>query len=314
MTEHEKDSDDIPRSEQRPTRVAPELTREEPAPHEAFFWRRAARWGSARGPDWFVKYAPPVIGWAAAALVPSARAAVRRNLHRVRGPAPPLQDTRDVLSTFGTYASCLAEVLSNESPTGPKRPNACVLGERFVRSALRDRRGMVLVTAHTAGWEIVGPLLGRSFGLDMMLVTHAEPNAAAGALQDQARRRSGVSIAHVGDPLASLPLLRHLRGGGVVALQLDRMVPGMRTRTVPLLGAFGELPEGPFRLAQVSGAPIVPIFCARRGHRDYLIRAFEPRRLERRASEDAVDEAAAHPAASMTAFLKQHPTQWFQFG
>lgn len=173
---------------------------------------------------------------------------------------------------------------------------------------------MVLVTAHTAGWEIVGPLLGKSFGLDLMLVTHAEPNAKAGQLQDDVRRRSGVSIAHVGDPLASLPMLRHLRGGGVVALQLDRMVPGMRTRPVPLLGGHGEVPEGPFRLAQLSGAPIVPIFCARRGYRDYLIRAFEPRQIERRATDAMIDEAAAHAAACMTEFLREHPTQWFQFG
>lgn len=303
----------IPQSEER-VRAAPEQTRNEAAPHESLFWRRAAQWGSTRGPEWWLKYGPPLFGWAAAAFVPSARNAVRRNLHRVRGPASSIRDARDVLSTFGTYASCLAEVLSNDAPSGPKKPRACVLGERFVRSVVRERRGMVLVTAHTAGWEIVGPLLGKSYGLDLLLVTHAEPNAKAGRLQDEARRRAGVSIAHVGDPLASLPLLRHLRAGGVVALQLDRVVPGMRTRSVPLLGLEGELPEGPFRLAQLSGAPIVPIFCARRGHREYLVHVFEPRRLERRASEAAVDEAAAHVAACMTAFLRAHPTQWFQFG
>lgn len=173
---------------------------------------------------------------------------------------------------------------------------------------------MVLVTAHTAGWEIVGPLVGESFGLELMIVTHAEPNAEAGRIQDDARRRSGVAIAHVGDALASLPLLRHLRRGGVVALQLDRMVPGMRTRSVPLLGGRGMIPEGPFRLAQLSGAPIVPVFCARRGHRDYRIDIFEPRRIGRRATDAVIDEAAAHAASCMTGFLREHPTQWFQFG
>lgn len=239
---------------------------------------------------------------------------MRRNLHRVRGPASPLRDTRDVLSTFGTYASCLAEVLSNDGPDGPKKPRAYVVGERFVRSVVRERRGMILVTAHTAGWEVVGPLLGASYALDLVLVTHAEPEARAGRLQDEARRRSGVSIAHVGDPLASLPLLRHLRAGGVVALQLDRVVPGMRTRPAPLLDSDGELPEGPFRLARLSGCPIVPVFCARRGYREYFVQVFEPRYLERHASEAVIDDVAAHVGACMTRFLREHPTQWFQFG
>lgn len=299
------------KDEARP--AGPEPTHGEAAAHEGLFWRRAARWG-AHGPEWWLKIGPPFFGWAAAACVPSARRAVRRNLERLRGPASPLRDAREVLETFGNYASCLAEVLSNGAPAGPRRPDALVVGERHVRDAVSERKGIVLVTAHTAGWDIVGPLLGEAYGLDLVLVTHPEPDARAGQLQDEARRRAGVSIAHVGDPLASLPLLHHLRQGGVVALQLDRIVPGMRTRAAPVLGAEGAVPEGPLRLAQLSGAPILPIFCARRGHREYLVEAFEPRRLPRRATEAEIDAAAAHVAACMTSFLRAHPTQWFQFG
>lgn len=289
-------------------------THEKAAAHEGLFWRRAARWGS-HGPEWWLKFGPPVFGWAAAACVPSARRAVLGNLRRIRGAASPWRDARDVLSTFGTYASCLAEVLSNDAPGGPRKPRALVLGERFVRAAMREQTGMVLVTAHTAGWDVVGPLLGKTYGVDLLLAIHAEPNAAAGRIQDEARRRAGVSIAHVGgDPLSSLPLLHHLRAGGVVGLQLDRIASGMRTRAVSVLGEKVELPEGPFRLAQFSGAPIVPIFCARRGHREYLIVAFEPRRLPRRASDSAIDDVAGYVASCMMCFLREHPTQWFQFG
>jgi KDO2-lipid IV(A) lauroyltransferase len=295
-----------------------EHTHDEVAPHKALFWRRAARWGSTRGPEWWLKYGPQVFGWAAAALVPSARRAVQANLRRVRGPSSTVHDVRDVLDTFGTYASCLAEALSNTGDRAPRHPTALVVGERFARHVVRDaeraKTGIVLVTAHTAGWDVVGPLLGRTYGLNMLMVTRQEADASAGKLQDEARRRIGVTVAHVGDPLASLPLLRHLRDGGVVGLQLDRIVPGMRTRAAPVLGMNGAVPEGPFRLAQLSGAPILPIFCARRGHREYLVHAFEPRRLERRATEAAIDEAAQHVGECMTRFLRAHPTHWFQFG
>lgn len=291
-----------------------EPTHDAAGTHESAFLRRAARWG-ASGPEWWLRFGPPVFGWMAAGLLPSARQAVLKNLVRVRGPASSLQNTRDVLATFGAFASCITEVLSNESPRGPKRPNALVIGERYVREAVKERRGLVLVTAHTAGWDIVGPLLGKTYGLDLVLVTHAEPDARAGEIQDAARRRAGVAIARVGDdPLSSLPLLRHLQKGGVVALQLDRAVPGMRTRKAPLLGTEGELPEGPFRLAALSGAPMLPIFCARRGHREYLVEVCEPVRLSRRATDRDLDAAAAQVAASLTRFLRAHPTQWFQFG
>jgi KDO2-lipid IV(A) lauroyltransferase len=285
-----------------------------PHGHERVFWRKLAHWGASRGPEWWVRYSPPVFGWAAALLVPSARRAVLANLHRIRGEASPVRDARDVLATFSTYASCLAEVLSNDAAQGPRTPRATIYGERFLKQAFAARRGAVLVTAHTAGWDSVGPLLARDYGLDVMLVMQPEPDHRSRALHDHARRRAGVVIAHVGDdPLASLPLLRHLRSGGVVALQLDRAADGMRMRRVSLLGRTGAIPEGPLRLAQMSGAPLLPVFCARAGYRDYVIEAFEPVHVDRHASEAALSAAAEHLAAAMTSFLRAHPTQWLKF-
>ncbi len=192
-----------------------------------------------------------------------------RNLHRIRGPAPLATDTRDVLATFGNYASCLAEVLSNDAEGGPRAPETTIHHEEYEHNAMKLHRGIIMVSAHTAGWESVGPVLARDQGLRMMIVMQAEPDERAQSLQDEARRRAGVTIVHAGDdPLAALPLLRHLRSpGGVVALQLDRFANGMRTREVDFLGRRTAIPEGPLRLAQVSGAPIVPVFCARVGFR-----------------------------------------------
>src|SRR5262249_540728 len=114
-------------------------------------------------------------------------------------------------------------------------------------------------------------------------------------------------------PLASIALAHHLRAGGVVALQLDRYLPGMRTRRVRLFDAEGGIPEGPIRLAQATGAPLLPVFCAREGHRRYVIEAFEPVVVERGARAAALDAAAQHLATSMTRFLRAHPTQWFHW-
>ena len=48
--------------------------------HDALFWRKLAHWGASKGPEWWVRYSPPVFGWAAAMLVPEARRAVIANL------------------------------------------------------------------------------------------------------------------------------------------------------------------------------------------------------------------------------------------
>jgi KDO2-lipid IV(A) lauroyltransferase len=249
----------------------------------------------------------------AAACVPPARQAIARNLRRVRGEASPLRDAVDVGRTFAAYAACLAEALS----FGEKRrtlPRATIYGEPNILAAMARRRGIIFATAHTGGWEAVGPLLSRDHNLDVMLVMEAERDEAARRLHDEAREARGHKVVHVGaDPLASLPLLRHLRAGGVVALQMDRKPQGMRTRAVKLFGNPDGMPEGALRLSQLTGAPIVPMFAARTGYCEYFVKVFSPIVVARDATEAELDASAQKIADAMTAFVRARPTQWFHF-
>jgi KDO2-lipid IV(A) lauroyltransferase len=277
------------------------------------FWRSLARAGAAHGPEWFVRYSPPLIGLAACALARGPRERVARNLRRVQGRKPPVREAADVVRTFATYASCLAEILGAGSPRA-RMPSALISGERHFLDARRDGRGVIFATAHTAGWETVGPLLQRDHDIRLMIAEERERDAAARAIQDEARRATGLLVAHVGkDPLSALPLAQHLRGGGVVALQVDRAPPGMRARRVRLFGAEGAIPEGPLRLAMVTGAPILPIFAARTGYREYEVVAHAPVRLSRRATDAELDAAAQALADAMQSFVRARPTQWFHF-
>jgi len=275
--------------------------------------RRLAHAGAAHGPEWFVRRSPAVIGLASAVLVPKARRAVRANLRRVRGEASPARDAVDVARTFVTYAECLTEVLSNGSKNA-ELPRATIHGTNNVDEVFRSTRGVVLVTAHTAGWELVGPILGRDVGRELVIVTEAERDARAGAVQDGARKEGGVQVVHGGDSFASLSLLRALRRNAVVAIQVDRAPRGMKTRAVTLLDAPGVIPEGPLRLAAAAGAPLLPLFCARLGWRDYVIDVRPPIPIAQRPPDAELDAVAQRIADEMGVFLRRWPTQWFHFG
>ncbi len=281
--------------------------------HDGAFWRRLARFGASRGPEWWVRYSPSVFGWGAALAVPQARRAVRANLRRVRGERTALRDAYDVARTFQTYAGCLAEVLSNGSKN-ERMPDALLCGEKNIHTAIAGATGIIVVTAHTAGWETVGPLLTREHGRDVVMVMASENDEAARKVQDEARHAVGLRVAHIGDVFGTLGLLHELRRGAVVALQIDRLPPAMRKRAVTFLHAPGAIPEGPLRLAAASGAPILPIFSARTGYRSYLIDVRPPLFLPRRPSESLLDAAAQTLADELGRFLRAHPTQWFDFG
>ena len=282
--------------------------------HDGHFWRRLAALGAQNLPVWCIRYSPPFFGLAAAVAVPKARRAVRRNLRRIRGEKSLYRDVIDTSRTFMAYAGSLAEILAYGSKNEGLAQSE-IIGTERMHEAVALGKGVLLLTLHTGGWEVAGPLFLGHIKLDVMLVMAAERNAGARELQDRAREAGGMKVAHVGDdPLASLPLLRHLRQKGAVAMQIDRPPPNGRVVPVRLLGEEdGSLPEGPFLLAQLSGAPLVAVFSMRRGFRDYYMEVSVPRTLPRRATPEQVREVAQGLADDVTEFLRAHPTQWFHW-
>jgi len=247
------------------------------------------------------------------ALAPGPRRAIGESLRRVRGARGAARDAVDVARTFATYASCLTEILGAGSPRG-RLPRGVVWGELHLRDALAGGKGIIVVTAHTAGWETVGPLLSRDHGLRIMIAVQAERDPQARRIQDAAREAHGLLVTHVGDdPLSALPLVRHLRQAGLVALQIDRAPPGIRTRAVRMFDRDARMPEGPLRLAALTGAPVLPVFAARTGHRSYRVEVCAPVRLPRRATEVQLDAAAQRLAQDLETFVRARPTQWFHF-
>jgi KDO2-lipid IV(A) lauroyltransferase len=173
---------------------------------------------------------------------------------------------------------------------------------------------MILGTAHTGGWQVAGLALEKLLGCEMLVVMRRERDPRSQALQEEARRRAGVRCAYVGDdPLEALGLLAHLRRRGAVAMQMDRVPPGMRGLPGTLFGAPFAVPEGPLRLAAISGAPLVPVFTRRLGYMDYDVHVAEPVRLPRRPAPGDLDAASSAVLRAMEAFVRANPTQWFHF-
>ncbi len=280
---------------------------------ESHVLRRLAYAGARHGPSWFVRYSPRFIGAAFAALLPDQRRRIRDNLRLVHGERSPLVEGRDVVRTFAEYAACLAESLGAEREDA-KRARVCAEGVEHLEAALGRGRGVVLVTAHAGAWDCAGRFLGERLGTPMVIVMQGEPDARARAFHDDVRTRTGVEVLTVGeDELSALPLLRHLRAGGVAAFQLDRAAPSGRAIEVDLFGKPFGLPEGPFRVAALSGAVVLPLFARRVGYFDYELSIHPALELPRRPSAEELSDAAKKAAAAMERFLREHPTQWFHF-
>jgi KDO2-lipid IV(A) lauroyltransferase len=284
----------------------------EPARREQSLWlRRLAHWGALEGPREFVRLSPPLIGAAFGLALPDMRQRIVRNLRRIHGQRGVFVEQAEAVQTLSNYAACFAESIA----AGRKdvTPRVQVEGKQHLHDAL-GRGGVVVVTAHLGPWELTAQLLGTNLAANVALVMEPEPNREAREFQDRLRAQRGLRILHVGEhPTDALPLIAHLKSGGVAALQMDRVPPSGRVIDVSLFGKPFGVPEGPFRLAALSGAWVVPVFGRRRGFFDYELEIAEPVALSRRPSAEELLEGAQRAASAMQAFIEQTPTQWFHF-
>lgn len=281
--------------------------------HDSAFFRRLAYLGARHGPGFWLKYSPPLFGVAFACGLPRARRGVEERLLWVRGPVSRLRERREVFGTFVSYAHCLAESLAHGRPEAAQCRVRC-RGQEHLEAALARGAGAVIATAHVGPWDVAARLLRQATSAEVVIAMVREPDARARAFHDAVREQAGVRVAHIGaHPLDGLPLLRHLRAGGVVAAQLDRGAPSGRVLSVQLFGRAFDVPEGPFRLASLARAPVVPLFARRLGHFEYEIVVNPPLALGPNATREELTVAAQAATDAMAAFIRETPTQWFQF-
>lgn len=277
--------------------------------YDAGFWRALARRGCTSTPRWFLRTAPTPIGLGVGLAQKSARAQLLSNLRLVHGVRTPLEEGLDVAATLVNFAHCLAEGLA----AGGDRPPSfrfTIEGQEHLVRARDGGRGAILVTAHVGSWDVAGGISSLK-GMDLAIAMAPERDASARAISDESRARIGVKVLHVGDdPLAALPLARHVRSGGAIALQIDRVPPGMRAHPATLFGRPWAAPLGPFQLAQVTGAPILPVLTARLGFLHHLLHADPPIHVSR---SESIDVAIHRAMFAVESFVRRFPTQWFHF-
>jgi KDO2-lipid IV(A) lauroyltransferase len=285
-----------------------------PRRHESALLRRLALAGVRHGPGWFVRVTPQLIGGLCALVLTDERRRVLHALRRVHGPRAPHIEGRDVLKTFCDYAACLAEGLGADRVEAAQA-RVDVKGREHLTEVVARGKGAVLVTAHVGPWDAAARLLHTDLNARVVLVMEPEPDAEARALHDEVRRRAGVEVLPIGGtPLDALPLLRHLKAGGLAAFQLDRSASSTRVLWTELFGRPFAVPEGPFRIAALARIPVVPLFAARTGYFSYTIEVGEPLNVAAPAGEGELLRVAARAVERLERFIASHPTQWFHFG
>lgn len=272
-------------------------------------WRRFAELGSVYGPDWFTRVMPPVVAAIIFGIGTRPRRGVLRNQRVVRGRRGWLAERWNAYRVFAELARSMTDGMQLWGPRPPAMDLAVRDAGRF-DEAWAEGRGVVVVTGHFGSWEVGTRALSRR-GRRVTMVTAQEPNPSVRAFVHEMRTRHGTGVVYSDRSyLAGLGALRALRRGDVVGMQIEPWGPLPGSHAVEFCGVRTRFQLGPFELARIARAPVVPIFTLRRGHRRYELIVTD--RFDVATREDAM-RALEATAAHYEALVRQHPQQWLMF-
>jgi KDO2-lipid IV(A) lauroyltransferase len=280
---------------------------------DGVWWRKFANLGCVYGPEWWKQGSPPAIAAIIFALVGRNRRAAIENMQRILGDPDPWRARRAALRMFAEFAHCMTETMEYYGPR-PKPIRFDVPAQDPIVEALRLGRGVVLVTGHVGNWDISAKSL-RDYDQPINLVMAREANTTSQEYVRNMRERAGVSIIFSDSSVFSaLNMIRALRQNEIVAIQLDRMVNLGGARNVPFFGEPTAFPSGPFVLARLAGAPLIPVFIPRLGTRHYAVRFGSRLQLSREARDaHALERAMRAVVGEFEDIIREFPSQWFQF-
>ena len=276
-------------------------------------WRRFAELGCVYGPEWWKRGSPPVIAAILFAVARAQRAAVLANQRRIRGPIPGprgwLRERWHAYRVFAEFARSVTEAMEQWGPH-PRPLELQVVGTEIFEAALAEHRGLVALTGHFGSWEVAARHLS-GLGRPVNMVVAHEPNPSVRDFMHAIRTRHGFRVIYSDRSVfTGLPILQALRRDEIVGMQIEPWGPMPGSHEVEFCGRPTRFQLGPFAVARVAGAPIVPVFAVRTGIRRYQIRVVG------RFAPKTPAESVAALAATVRAYerlVRAVPAQWLMF-
>ena len=197
-----------------------------------------------------------------------------------------------------------------------------IQGREHVVAAHNGGKGGILLMSHMGNWEVAAHLLTKVLPeVNLLLYMGIRDKEEIEKIQKQSICRDGIRIIGVdqngGSPFDILEGIRFLQYGGLVSMAGDVVWrDDQRTITGEFLGRRVRIPEAPFVLALVSGAPLIVFFAFRTRQGRYRFSALPPIRVSAPMRQDrpaVLRNAAQQYLNHLEAALAEYPYQWFHF-
>jgi predicted LPLAT superfamily acyltransferase len=282
---------------------------------QGVFWRRLLRWGVLIVPLWI----EPLImaTWSLIFLLwGPGRRGVMRNLSAVLPGSTPLGNFFRTYRVFWNFAWSIADdVRFKEMRVAPDWE---FTGSEYFADLDSREGGAIILTAHMGNYNLGAHLFAHISDRPIVMVRAPESDPETRQYEEDLHGRTGAEALRIDFSTRSsdlaFDLLDAVQRGEIIAIQGDRVTPGIGALPATLFGKATQFPAGPFALAMAARVPIYPLFIVRMGRRRYRLDAAKPFEVTRtRDRAVAFEKATQIWTRELEAVVRESWYQWFNF-
>ncbi|MBC7315175.1 MAG: lysophospholipid acyltransferase family protein [Chloroflexi bacterium] len=239
---------------------------------------------------------------------------VRANIRQVVGPATSDEKLDEMAERAIYHAGCTYYDMFRQRRDSLRQYEIVLRASpetwEQVKSALQDRRGVIIAGAHMSNFDLAAQWIAAQ-GVEIQALSLAQPDIGTRVV-NEIRRRRGVIVTPVGlDSLRAA--LKRLQNGGVIATGVDRPVSD-HDEPLPFFGKPARLPTGHIRLALQTNAHVIAAACIQEPTGRYALVMSPPLEMERTYDRQRdIRHNALRVLALLEEMIRQAPDQWLMF-
>lgn len=241
----------------------------------------------------------------------TARVASRDYLTRVCGHRPSLWKIFQHMFTFATVALDRVYFLTDRWSLFDIRPH----GEEQLVEQCRRNNSCFLMGAHVGSFEVLR-MLGRHRQVQVNLVMFEEHAQHVARVMHAINSDLDQDVIALGKPDSMLRVIEQLDKGIWVGMLADRAISDKGMVDVPFLGGIASFPTAPFRIAALTGRPIILMMGIYRGANRYDLyfeTLVDKAVLPTEGRDAVIEQWIGLYASRLEHYCRQAPLNWFNF-
>ncbi|HVG22528.1 MAG TPA: lysophospholipid acyltransferase family protein [Thermoanaerobaculia bacterium] len=276
------------------------------------FWRQLLRWAVRNVPYWLEA---PLLGfWTMLFLMwGPGRRGIMANLRDILPGSWPLANFFRVYRVMWNFAWTIDDnVRFKELRVVPDWE---FVGRAHFDRLVSEPGGAIILTAHMGSYDLGAHLFAQMSKRQIVMVRAPEVDPETRRFEEAQLTGTAVKVdfSTRASELA-IDLLHALQRGEIIAIQGDRVTPGIATLPATLFGRKTTLPAGPFALSMAARVPVYPLFIVRLGRRRYRLMVGEPFDVRRtRDRAEAFEAAVSRWTRELESAVRKGWFQWYSF-